>query len=207
MQKCSFFHRRPALTATAGLPGCECRCFKAHPTHPSGLDAAGWRTHANELDVEMDWHLESSGKVTKVIDNTLSKTIVYAYGDAGRRTSLDGPEASDTQAWSFDAVGRLTKITENSNDRGAWLYNVAGDQTKLTYGSGSYGTWEYDASGRLTNLVHKKSGGTVIQSFALQLHLQSHQARLQRRDEQHDKHVLLQRLRPAYTRHHRRDDQ
>jgi hypothetical protein len=30
---------------------------------------------------------------------------------------LDGPEASDTQAWSFDAVGR---VTENNVARAAW---------------------------------------------------------------------------------------
>ena len=114
----------------------------------------------------MDWHVDAARRITKVIDGKLSKTILYAYDAAGRRTSLDGPEASDTQAWSFDAVGRVTKITENSNDRAEWLYDLAGGRTKLTYGSGSYGTWDYDASGRLTNLIHKKLGGTVIQSFA-----------------------------------------
>ena len=73
--------------------------------------------------------------MTKITDSKLSKTIVYAYDAAGRRTKLDGPEANDTQHWYFDKVGRLTKITENSVDRAEWLYDLAGAQTKMTYGS------------------------------------------------------------------------
>jgi RHS repeat-associated protein len=79
---------------------------------------------------------------------------------------LDAPDANDTQAWSFDEVGRVTKITENAADRAEWLYDLSGAQTKLTYGSGSYATRLYDVAGRLTSLAHKKGDNSVIQSFA-----------------------------------------
>ena len=151
------YDARGGLTKTT-LPGSVNQVYT--------YDAAGRRTHADDPDSDLDWHVDAASRISKVVDGKLSKTIIYGYDAAGRRTKLDGPESNDTQAWSYDATARLTKITENSSDRGEWLYNLAGQQTKLTYGSGSYSNWNYDASGRLTNLVHKKSGGTVIQSFA-----------------------------------------
>ena len=84
-------------------------------------------------------------------------------------SALRRPEANDTQAWSFDEVGRVTEITENASDRAEWLYDLSGAQTKLTYGSGSYAARLYDGAGRLTSLAHKKSDNSVIQSFAYTL--------------------------------------
>lgn len=153
----TFLYDQRGLLTKSTLPGSVDQVFS--------YDAAGQRTHAGDPNTDLDWILDAAGRVTKLNDNTLSKTIVYAYDAAGQRTKLDGPEASDTQHWRWDAAGRLTKITENSVDRASWLYNLAGQATKQTLGSGSTAVWQYDAAFRLTSLVHKKSGGTVIQSF------------------------------------------
>ena len=91
--------------------------FLSHPipSHPLTTTTvpAGRRTHADDPDSDLDWHVDAAGHITKVIDGKLSKTIIYAYDATGRRTKLDGPESNDTQAWSYDATARLTKITEN----------------------------------------------------------------------------------------------
>jgi RHS repeat-associated protein len=91
-------------------------------------------------------------------------TVGYEYDALGRRTSMT-VAGQPVVSYSYDANSHLTGITRSSLSFGL-TYDAAGRRTKLTLPSGAYADYVYDPASRLTNLIHKASGGSVIDSFA-----------------------------------------
>jgi RHS repeat-associated protein len=107
----------------------------------------------------------SGGFEDKVAQETTPLgTVGYEYDALGRRTSMT-VAGQTTVTYSYDANSHLTGIARGALSFGL-LYDAAGRRTKLTLPSGAYADYVYDPASRLTNLIHKASGGSVIDSFA-----------------------------------------
>jgi len=88
---------------------------------------------------------------------------IYAYDLNGNRISMIDPTGLTT--YTYDALNRLTKITNNKGQVTSFTYDALGRRTSMTHGNGVVTSYSYDAASQLLNLTHQRSGVTV-NSFA-----------------------------------------
>jgi RHS repeat-associated protein len=109
-----------------------------------------------------------AGKLLSVDGPLDNDTITYGYDELGRIVSrqIGGPSRIETHA--FDALGRLTTLT---NPLGAFTYiydGVTGRPTSVTYPNGQQTTYAYlDNLGdhRLQEIHNTKPGGATLSKF------------------------------------------
>jgi RHS repeat-associated protein len=87
---------------------------------------------------------------------------IYAYDLNGNRTSMIDPTGLTT--YEYDALNRLTKITNNKGVVTTFTYDALGRRKTMTHGNGVVTTYTYDAASQLLSLAHKL-GATTINSF------------------------------------------
>ena len=113
-----------------------------------------------------------SGTITNTYDamgrlktrtNAQGETITYTYDEVGNITKIETPTQSISK--TYDALNRLKSVTDTQGTT-TYEYDAIGRQTKVTYPSGVSTEYSYDSRNRVTKIEHKKSDGTVLQSFA-----------------------------------------
>ncbi len=113
-----------------------------------------------------------SGTITNTYDamgrlktrtNSQGETITYTYDEAGNITQIETPTQSISKI--YDALNRLKTVTDDQGTT-AYAYDAIGRQTQITYPNGVTTSYEYDSRNRVTSIEHKKSDGTILQSFA-----------------------------------------
>ena len=87
---------------------------------------------------------------------------IYTYDLNGNRTSMIDPTGLTT--YEYDALNRLTKITNNRGFTTTFTYDALGRRTSMTHGNKVVTTYSYDAASQLTRLVHQL-GVANINSF------------------------------------------
>lgn len=122
---------------------------------------------------------DDHGRVTQVRDpNQEITTTDYAALSTGSTktvTLAPGTAAQKQQTDSYDALGRLVKVTAISDSGpldSVYTYDNADRVKSVTQWSGIVGTgpsqvrsWTYDSLGRLTTLVQPESGTTTYSNF------------------------------------------
>lgn len=66
--------------------------------------------------------------------------------------------------YTYDALNRLTSITNNRGFVTSFAYDALGRRTSMTHGNGVATTYQYDAASQLTRLAHQL-GATTVNSF------------------------------------------
>jgi RHS repeat-associated protein len=95
--------------------------------------------------------------------------IRYAYDAAGNQTLMahamvnGAPE--DVTQFSYDALNRLSGVTDNSGGVTTYSYDAAGNRTGLSMPDGTTTTYAYDPLNRLTSEASGKADGTRLASF------------------------------------------
>jgi RHS repeat-associated protein len=87
---------------------------------------------------------------------------IYTYDFNGNRVSMVDPTGLTTYA--YDALNRLTSITNNKGHVTSFTYDALGRRTSMTHANGVVTNYTYDAASQLTRLAHQ-SGATLINSF------------------------------------------
>ena len=124
---------------------------------------------------------EQSAGVTGVPAATLD----YSYDAVGNVLSMTDTingAAGGTNAYAYDALDRLTRLTQSSAPGAAspvaakrvdFAYNALGQYTTIARFSNLTGTqavaassFAYDALGRLTDLTHRNPASAILDSFA-----------------------------------------
>jgi RHS repeat-associated protein len=87
---------------------------------------------------------------------------IYTYDLNGNRISMIDPTGLTT--YTYDALNRLTSITNNKGQVTSFTYDAFGRRTSMTHGNGVVTSYTYDAASQLTRLAHQL-GATTINSF------------------------------------------
>ena len=98
-----------------------------------------------------------------VVEYANGETITYTYDEAGNITHIETP--TQTISKTYDALNRLTSVTDDQGTT-TYAYDAIGRQTQITYPNGVTTSYTYDSRNRVTKIEHKKSDGTILQSFA-----------------------------------------
>jgi len=98
----------------------------------------------------------------KTQTNPSGDTITYSYDGIGNITEILTPTQTITK--TYDALNRLETVTDNQGTV-TYDYDAIGRQTQVTFANGVTTNYVYDSRNRVTRIEHKKSDGTVLQSF------------------------------------------
>jgi len=134
----------------------------------------------------VDYQYDARGNLTSATDATGTTTLTYNANDYLTRIDYPGPggrwlaytydsggrRATSTDQlghqlhYQYDAVGRLSRITDESSAQVVlYEYDAAGRMARKTLGNGVYTTYDYDAAGQLLHLVNHKADATVLSRF------------------------------------------
>jgi len=87
---------------------------------------------------------------------------IYTYDSNGNRTSMIDPTGLTTYA--YDALNRLTSITNNKGQVTSFTYDALSRRTSMTHANGVVTSYSYDTTSQLLSLAHQL-GATTINSF------------------------------------------
>ena len=87
---------------------------------------------------------------------------IYTYDLNGNRTSMIDPTGLTT--YSYDALNRLTSMTNNKGQTATFSYDALGRRTSMTHANGVVTNYTYDAASQLLSLSHQL-GASTIDSF------------------------------------------
>jgi RHS repeat-associated protein len=129
--------------------------YDAHGNLASTTDATGTTTFTYDPTTEF---------LTKVTYSN-STSLTFTYNAAGQRTKMVD-QTGYTVNYVYDAVGRLTGLTDtSSNPIVTYVYDAAGRLISKTNGNGSATTYQYDANGNVLHLINTAPGGGVNSRF------------------------------------------
>ena len=78
---------------------------------------------------------------------------IYTYDLNGNRTSMIDPTGLTT--YSYDALNRLTSMTNNKGQTTTFSYDALGRRTSMTHANGVVTNYTYDAASQLLSLSHQ----------------------------------------------------
>ena len=87
---------------------------------------------------------------------------IYTYDLNGNRNSMIDPTGLTT--YTYDALNRLTSITNNKGQVTLFSYDALSRRTSMTHANGVVTNYTYDAASQLLTLGHQL-GATTINSF------------------------------------------
>ena len=87
---------------------------------------------------------------------------IYTYDLNGNRTSMIDPTGLTT--YSYDALNRLTSMTNNKGQTTTYTYDALGRRTSMTHANGVVTNYTYDAASQLLSIAHQL-GATPLNSF------------------------------------------
>jgi RHS repeat-associated protein len=88
---------------------------------------------------------------------------IYTYDLNGNRTSMIDPTGLTT--YSYDALNRLTSMTNNKGQTTTFSYDALGRRTTMTHANGVVTNYTYDAASQLLSIAHQL-GATTLNSFS-----------------------------------------
>jgi RHS repeat-associated protein len=100
--------------------------------------------------------IQASDSVEK---SALGADPQYTYDLNGNRITMTDP--TGTTSYEYDALDRLTKITNPSGDVTTYTYDAVSRRTGMTYANGMTAGYQYDAAGRLLDLVYQLNSANV----------------------------------------------
>ena len=111
----------------------------------------------------------------------------YAYDLAGNRTDFwleqDG-QPVQTVHYAYDALNRLSTVTEGGAVQASYTYTTTGARASLTYANGTAETYTYNLANWVTGVTNT-SGDSVVSSYAYTYYASGNQ----RSKTDHENHV------------------
>jgi len=132
------------------------------------LDAMGNRTAENTYDPSGTLHrthtrvINALNEVYQEVNaaGTAAVTTTYGYDNDGNATSIDAPLSRNT-AETYDALNRLSTITDAGTGVTTYGYDAEDDLTSVKDPRNLITSYRYDGFGDLTSLVSPDTGTTT----------------------------------------------
>jgi len=108
---------------------------------------------------------DARGKLTSYTDPN-SQTVSYSYYPGGNLKTITYP-GSKLVTYDYDTRNLLTSVKDWKNRTTSYEYTNGGRLKKITYPNGAYIEYLYDSYYRLKTVSNKKSDGTVITEYTV----------------------------------------
>ncbi len=106
---------------------------------------------------------DSADRLTKVTYPNGS-FLAYTYNSVGQRIQMTD-QTGYTVNYQYDALGRLTKLTDASGNLiVSYTYDAAGRLSSKQFGNGTVCNYTYDAVGNVLSIVNLAPDGKTVQS-------------------------------------------
>ncbi|OHB21285.1 MAG: hypothetical protein A3J67_05340 [Parcubacteria group bacterium RIFCSPHIGHO2_02_FULL_48_10b] len=135
-------------------------------------DENGNIVFAENSDVAYRYAYDALNRLVSFTDNRFPATSTYAYDANGNRISLDVvlPPGSPTSPllkndYVYDALNRLTRITDSENRNYDFSYDALSRRTRLTLPNGVKTDYAYDAADRLLDIATKNPLNNPLAAF------------------------------------------
>jgi len=116
----------------------------------------------NQTGLTVSYNYDELNRVTS--ETQLGQTITYTYDDVGNRSTMNVPGVGNFHYY-YDDLNRLAYMVNHLDQMTEYEYFANDLRKKMTYHNGSYTEYAYDEVNRLDVITHKKSDGTVIESY------------------------------------------
>ncbi len=127
-------------------------------------DARGNRTLEKSAHHERVLAHDALGRLERVEDRTLGRTITYGYDPVGNRNRMT-LDTGETVEYRWDAVGRLFETIDPQGETTRFRYDAAGRRRRAEYGNGTSAVYGYDAVGQVLSIVYADRAGGVQTAF------------------------------------------
>lgn len=123
-------------------------------------DPAGARRTASDASGTVTLEYDEAGRTIRSVDSYGAEaTLAYdSEGNVLERIAAAGSLATEpnhTTAYSYDAEGKLTALTDPAGDGYAFHYDNRGNLKATQYPNGTFSWNDYNAAGWLTNLYNR----------------------------------------------------
>jgi RHS repeat-associated protein len=123
-------------------------------------DAEGALTRAYDADSDVLWYLDALGRDTLVTQQGKSIRYTYVPGLPLRGTMKD-PD-NGIHSYTYDLLGRLTKLKAPEGDSTLFAYDVANRRTTRTQGNGVLTTYSYSGDFEVTRIAATYGATTFV---------------------------------------------
>ena len=109
-------------------------------------------------------------EVRKEKDGDTASAVDYVYDPAGNLLEMqagDGEEVLSTVSYAYDALNRVTKITDPAGGETLYTYDGSGRVSSITDPAGNRRTFAYNAAGELTQETDIRGNATRYEYNAL----------------------------------------
>ena len=103
----------------------------------------------------------------------------YSYNLDNNRTSFvlrNGNKTVCTIGYTYDILGRLKTVAENSVLQATYAYDDNGNRSKLTYANGFVTDYTYNSANLVTSLTNKDKSGALISRYEYSYYRDGNQA-------------------------------
>jgi RHS repeat-associated protein len=102
-------------------------------------------------------------QITQTLPNSYSVVLSQAFDANGNRTSLTTPWGQFS--YSYDALNRITAITNPFGQTVSFTYDAQGRRTKRSLPNGTETVYAYDAAGQILQIVHRRTVDATAVAF------------------------------------------
>jgi RHS repeat-associated protein len=133
---------------------------KTEPTYAYDYDSKGNLVSATDKLGNKHSYAYNSNGTLKTVTDARNNVTTYSYDASGHQIKITPPAPLKPLAFTFDAVSRMTSMTDGNNKKSTFTYDAMDRVTKITYADGSSVSYGYDTNGNL--IWRQDSGGGKI---------------------------------------------
>lgn len=101
------------------------------------------------------WVFDALNRIERInypaAGDTPANSVAFTYDAVGNRIRLN--DITGITSYSYDALNRLTALTNPRNQTVSYQYDAAGNRTRITYPDNSQINYSYDAANRLKTVT------------------------------------------------------
>ena len=133
----------------------------AQETWEYKYDVQGNLLQAGNGTFTVRYSYDSQSRLLEIDYPEWRKAIRYSYDKFGRVTSRSEPDGRQT-LYTYDSLGRLSRIANERNEAVTLTYNQAGRLIARSLPNGTRTEYTYDRFDRIIGIEHKNASGQVI---------------------------------------------